>query len=134
MQLTIGDYTIIKSKVEFIGHGIVNIGKSSILQEGSFFDTKGDLFIGSNTVIGKNCQIHTHSHLHFYLNGFLNINQEVNKKVCISNNVLIYNNVNIVAGVNICEGVVVGISSVVVQSINKSGFYAGYPAKLIERF
>ena len=88
-------------------------------------------FLCEKVKIGKNCFI-GHGTMFInddFKNGKIN---KVFKQTNISNNVLIGSNSTILP-VKICSKVIIGAGSVVTKNINKSGVYAGNPAKFIRK-
>lgn len=109
--------------------------------------------IQKNVSIGKRCKIQSHAFICelvnigddcFVSHGAMFINdlfasggpargdKRKWKATKIGNNVSIGTNATILP-VNICDNVVVGAGAVVTKDINKSGIYAGNPAKLIRK-
>ena len=110
---------------------------------GPFVEIQKNVFIDDNTriqshsflcekvKIGKNCFI---GHGTMFINDNFK-NDKINKvfkQTNISNNVLIGSNSTILP-VKICSKVIIGAGSVVTKNINKSGVYAGNPAKFIRK-
>ena len=110
---------------------------------GPFVEIQKNVFVDDNTriqshsflcekvKIGKNCFI-GHGTMFInddFKNGKIN---KVFKQTSISNNVLIGSNSTILP-VKICSKVIIGAGSVVTKNINKSGVYAGNPAKFIRK-
>ena len=110
---------------------------------GPFVEIQKNVFVDDNTriqshsflcekvKIGKNCFI---GHGTMFINDDFK-NDKVNKvfkQTNISNNVLIGSNSTILP-VKICSKVIIGAGSVVTKNINKSGVYAGNPAKFIRK-
>ena len=110
---------------------------------GPFVEIQKNVFIDDNTriqshsflcekvKIGKNCFI---GHGTMFINDDFK-NDKINKvfkQTNISNNVLIGSNSTILP-VKICSKVIIGAGSVVTKNINKSGVYAGNPAKFIRK-
>ena len=110
---------------------------------GPFVEIQKNVFVDDNTriqshsflcekvKIGKNCFI-GHGTMFInddFKNGKIN---KVFKQTNISNNVLIGSNSTILP-VKICSKVIIGAGSVVTKNINKSGVYAGNPAKFIRK-
>ena len=88
-------------------------------------------FLCEKVKIGKNCFI---GHGTMFINDDFK-NDKINKvfkQTNISNNVLIGSNSTILP-VKICSKVIIGAGSVVTKNINKSGVYAGNPAKFIRK-
>ena len=90
-------------------------------------------FVCELVKIGENCFI---SHGVFFINDLFKSggpaggNKAKWLKTILGSNVSIGSNSTILP-VNICDNVVVGAGSVVTKNINKSGIYAGNPAKFI---
>lgn len=110
---------------------------------GPFVEIQKNVFVDDNTriqshsflcekvKIGKNCFI---GHGTMFINDDFK-NDKVNKvfkQTNISNNVLIGSNSTILP-IKICSKVIIGAGSVVTKNINKSGVYAGNPAKFIRK-
>lgn len=110
---------------------------------GPFVEIQKNVFVDDNTriqshsflcekvKIGKNCFI---GHGTMFINDNFK-NDKINKvfkQTNISNNVLIGSNSTILP-VKICSKVIIGAGSVVTKNINKSGVYAGNPAKFIRK-
>lgn len=103
----------------------VSIGKNTKIQSHSF--------ICELVTIGSNCFI---GHGVMFVNDLFsegmpaNGNKSLWKETKISNNVSIGSNSTILP-ISICKNVVIGAGSVVTKNIEKSGIYAGNPARLI---
>ena len=110
---------------------------------GPFVEIQKNVFVDDNTriqshsflcekvKIGKNCFI---GHGTMFINDDFK-NDKINKvfkQTNISNNVLIGSNSTILP-VKICSKVIIGAGSVVTKNINKSGVYAGNPAKKLNK-
>ena len=110
---------------------------------GPFVEIQKNVFVDDNTriqshsflcekvKIGKNCFI---GHGTMFINDDFK-NDKINKvfkQTNISNNVLIGSNSTILP-VKICSKVIIGAGSMVTKNINKSGVYAGNPAKFIRK-
>ena len=110
---------------------------------GPFVEIQKNVFVDDNTriqshsflcekvKIGKNCFI---GHGTMFINDDFK-NDKINKvfkQTNISNNVLIGSNSTILP-IKICSKVIIGAGSVVTKNINKSGVYAGNPAKFIRK-
>ncbi|MDA7470788.1 N-acetyltransferase [Candidatus Pelagibacter ubique] len=92
-------------------------------------------FICELVIIGKNCFI---GHGVMFTNDLFKdgkLGGAVTnwKKTNVGNNVLIGSNSTILP-VNICDDVVIGAGSVITKNIDKSGIYAGNPAKFLRDF
>ena len=118
---TLGDNVFIGPFVEIQKN--VSIDNNTRIQSHSFLCEK--------VKIGKNCFI---GHGTMFINDDFK-NDKINKvfkQTNISNNVLIGSNSTILP-VKICSKVIIGAGSVVTKNINKSGVYAGNPAKFIRK-
>lgn len=136
-----------------IGHGVrivmpVNIygctiGANSFI--GPFVEIQKDVRIGSHCKIQSHtfiCELVSIGDYCFIGHGVMFINdlfinggpaqgkKELWSKTHIGNNVSIGSNSTILP-VNICDRVVIGAGSVVTKDINKSGIYAGNPARFL---
>ena len=101
------------------------IGDYAVLNEGVVLNSRGKIRIGRKTHLSSFCKIYT---------GQLDLNnRSVHKEsdVIIGNNVWIGSAAIILGGVEICDNTVIAAGSVVTKSIDKSGLYAGVPAKYI---
>ena len=113
----------------------VFIGPFVEIQKNVFVDDdtriQSHSFLCEKVKIGKNCFI---GHGTMFINDDFK-NDKINKvfkQTNISNNVLIGSNSTILP-VKICSKVIIGAGSVVTKNINKSGVYAGNPAKFIRK-
>ena len=113
----------------------VFIGPFVEIQKNVFVDDdtriQSHSFLCEKVKIGKNCFI---GHGTMFINDDFK-NDKINKvfkQTNVSNNVLIGSNSTILP-VKICSKVIIGAGSVVTKNINKSGVYAGNPAKFIRK-
>ena len=117
----------------------VFVGPFVEIQSDVFIDEKTKIqshsFICSKVRIGKNCFI---GHGVMFINDKFEKgqnakgNKELWKNTKILNDVYIGSNSTILP-VKICKKVVIGAGSVVTKNINKSGVYAGNPARYIRK-
>ena len=118
---TLGDNVFIGPFVEIQKN--VSIDNNTRIQSHSFLCEK--------VKIGKDCFI---GHGTMFINDDFK-NDKINKifkQTNISSDVLIGSNSTILP-VKICSKVIIGAGSVVTKNINKSGVYAGNPAKFIRK-
>lgn len=87
--------------------------------------------IGSNTLIGTNCEI-IDSDFHDLTPDKRSNGTPITAKVVIGKNVFIGNNVKILKGVTIGDNSVIANSSIVVKSIPENLIAGGNPAKIIK--
>ena len=113
----------------------VFVGPFVEIQKNVFIDDNSRIqshsFLCEKVKIGKNCFI---GHGTMFINDDFK-NDKINKifkQTSISSNVLIGSNSTILP-VKICSKVIIGAGSVVTKNINKSGVYAGNPAKFIRK-
>ena len=113
----------------------VFIGPFVEIQKNVFVDDdtriQSHSFLCEKVKIGKNCFI---GHGTMFINDDFK-NDKINKvfkQTNVSNNVLIGSNSTILP-IKICSKVIIGAGSVVTKNINKSGVYAGNPAKFIRK-
>lgn len=104
----------------------INIGKNVKIMDGCFFNcSHGELFIGDNTIISRNCTIYTWNHE--YEGDKLPFDEQVRiNDVVIGANVWIGMNVTVLPGSFVNEGVIIGAGSVVKGEIGKLAI-AGAP-------
>ena len=113
----------------------VFVGPFVEIQKNVFIDNNSRIqshsFLCEKVKIGKNCFI---GHGVMFINDDFK-NDTINKifiQTNVSNNVLIGSNSTILP-VKICSKVIIGAGSVVTKNIDKSGVYAGNPAKFIRK-
>ena len=113
----------------------VFVGPFVEIQKNVFIDNNSRIqshsFLCEKVKIGKNCFI---GHGVMFINDDFK-NDTINKifiQTNVSNNVLIGSNSTILPG-KICSKVIIGAGSVVTKNIDKSGVYAGNPAKFIRK-
>lgn len=109
---------IIESDVEIGPYSVIHRGtmESTIIRKGCKF--------GAFTNIGHNCEIgeNTIMAANVVLNGGVN----VGKNCWFASGSLVRHHINI------CDDVVIGLGSVVLKDITKSGIYVGSPAKFLK--
>ncbi len=116
----------------FIGP-FVEIQKGVIIDERSKIQSHS--FVCELVKIGKDCTI---AHGVMFINDTFKIggpahgDRDLWKNTIIGNRVSIGSNATILP-VNICDDVVIGAGSVVTKDIEKSGVYAGNPAKILRK-
>lgn len=113
-------------------HGVIEIGKNNFFNSNCKLVSLKSIVIGDNNLFGPNVVIVDHNHRY----------SEADKLICeqgydiesvkIGSNVWIGANVTVCAGVNVCDNVVIAANSVVTKNIEKSGVYAGVPAKFLK--
>ena len=113
----------------------VFVGPFVEIQKNVFIDNNSRIqshsFLCEKVKIGKNCFI---GHGVMFINDDFK-NDTINRifiQTNVSNNVLIGSNSTILP-VKICSKVIIGAGSVVTKNIDKSGVYAGNPAKFIRK-
>ena len=113
----------------------VFVGPFVEIQKNVFIDNNSRIqshsFLCEKVKIGKNCFI---GHGVMFINDDFK-NDTINKifiQTNVSNNVLIGSNSTILP-VKICSKVIIGAGAVVTKNIDKSGVYAGNPAKFIRK-
>jgi acetyltransferase-like isoleucine patch superfamily enzyme len=102
----------------------VHIGNQTRIQSHSFIC--GLVTIGNNCFIGHGVMFINDT----FANGKPSGKPDLWKPTNIGNHVSIGSNATILP-VKICDGVVIGAGAVVTKDINKAGFYAGNPARLM---
>lgn len=109
------------------------VAKSSKIGKGTI--VMHDALINADSVIGENCIINTKSLIEHESNvgDFCHISTGaiLNGNCIIGEDVFIGSHTTIVHGVKIAAATTVGAGSLIIKSIQKSGVYAGCPAKSI---
>ena len=112
--------------------GIIEIGKNNFFNTNCKLVALKSIKVGDNNLFGPNVVIVDHNHKYDEAYKLICEQGYEIKPVNIGSNVWIGANVTICAGVNICNDVVVAANSVVTKNIEKSGVYAGVPAKFLK--
>ena len=113
--------TAVVSKHSVIGEGTIImhnciINANSKIGNNSIINNKA--LVEHDVIIGSNCHIST--------------NANINGNCTISDNVFIGSSVTLKNGISIIDHAIIGLGSVVVKAIEKSGVYVGNPAKKIK--
>lgn len=92
----------------------------------------GECKIGDDVLIGSYVNILSGTNQHRYDNPLLKIREQkgYRVKIIIGNNIWIGN--NCVIANNIADNCVIGVNSLVIKPINKSGVYIGAPARYMK--
>lgn len=107
--------------------GNLRVGNKTIIVNNHYFDLTDNIHIGNNcTIAGIGTQFWTH--------GFDSENNRLQGEIIIKNNIYVGASSRINFGVEINDNNVVGMASVVINSIKESGYLiAGVPAKVISK-
>jgi acetyltransferase-like isoleucine patch superfamily enzyme len=131
-------YPNIHKSVNFSGRNLVVtspdkliMGEGSVFHDDTYLETTGGLTIGKYVHIGRGLTIFTTNHNYQSKIRIPYDEFRIEKPVVIEDFVWIGANVCIVPGVTIEEGAVVGMGSVVVNSIPKCSVVGGNPAEII---
>ena len=117
-------------------HNITNpqnliLGEHIYIGPEAWFSLRGKCRIGSGTIFGPRCRIHTSNHR--YEGDMLPYDHVyVVKDVCIGENVWIGADVSIMPGVSIGEGAVVAACSCVTKDVPPLAVVGGNPARVIK--
>tara|TARA_B100001123_G_C15341188_1_gene1034993 strand:- start:2897 stop:3343 length:447 start_codon:yes stop_codon:yes gene_type:complete len=111
--------------------GSLIIGKGTLVLSGSRIDCSGDVHIGEESHIGRNCQIISHTHDTSDSTVPVMEAPVRSDPVTIGSDVMIYSDVVILPGVSIGDGAVVAIRSVVTDDVDPYSVVGGIPAKVI---
>jgi glycosyltransferase involved in cell wall biosynthesis len=128
MGVKLGKDSYILKKTKFYVNGNLTIGNNSIINRECLLDNRATISIGDNVSIAHNVKIYTGGHVvqSSYFEYF-------QKEVTIENEVCIFSNVIIQPGVTIARGSVVLPGSVVVSNVDSYCVYGGNPAKKISK-
>ena len=96
----------------------------------SWFVLRANLYIGSGTIIGPRCRIHTSTH-NWRGNMLPYDDKYIVKEVRIGNNVWIGADVSIMPGVTIGDGAIVAACACVAKDVPPLALVGGNPAKVI---
>lgn len=91
----------------------------------------GQIYIGSNTLIGPNCVLHTGNHI--FTDRKIPIRKQGHEfaSINIGDDVWVSANVTILKGVSIGKGAIIAAGSVVTKSVEPFQIVGGVPAKVI---
>ncbi len=125
-DLEVGDETEINSNNTILGNNNFKIGSNSRIMNYHYFDVWNNITIGNNTwIAGRNSQFWTHGSTKTKLKKHLSIT--------IGNNVYIGSNCCISPGIVISDLNLVGMGSIVLNSIESNkNIVSGNPAKIIK--
>ena len=112
----------------FIVGNLINIGKNSVINRGTYLDGRVRLTIGNNVNISNYCYIQTLTH-DPHSSDF----KCLLEPVTIENNVWIGAKAIVLTGVKIGEGAVIGAGAVVTKNIPPYTIAVGSPAKVIKK-
>jgi acetyltransferase-like isoleucine patch superfamily enzyme len=108
------------------------VGEYCYLGPNAWLELRGNLYIGSGTIIGPRLKVHTANHR---WDGTMLPYDDIYivKDVYIGKNVWIGSDVSIMAGVHIGEGAIVAAGSVVTKNVPALTLVGGNPAKEIKK-
>ena len=123
---------ILASKV-FLGSPKLIMSKDSFINHGCFLDTSEYITLGDNVRIGPRVTIltSTHTYAHNVMRrgpGSINLK----KSVVIENGVWIGTGSIILPGILIREGCIIAAGSVIINSTEPNGLYAGNPGRRLK--
>ena len=109
--------------------GKLHIGRNVFINDNSAINSRNEIYIGDDTVIGQNVLIYDHDH------NYRDIQHMRDKfvlgKVIIGKNVWIGSNVVILPGVELGDNVIVGAGAVITKSFSNNSVIGGIPAHFI---
>jgi acetyltransferase-like isoleucine patch superfamily enzyme len=126
LGFSIGDRSRISLGFDFYRHGNLIIGKNTVINRNCSFDNRGEIEIGNNCSISRDVKIFTAGHAINSSWGELKI-----KPVCIEDNVMIFSGSYIMPGVTLHKNSVVLPGSVVTKDVCEGGVVGGNPARLV---
>jgi len=129
VMTSIEDHVLIKSRT-LKNKGNLKVGKNVVLGVRVLLDAEGELIIGNNVTISRECMIYTHTH---------NIKEyKISEDVVECSQVVIEDDVWIGArsiilpsAEKIGKGAIIGAGSVVTKKVDPFSIVAGNPAKVI---
>lgn len=92
----------------------------------------GKIFIHDNCLIGPNVVMRTSDHMFLDESKLIQEQGHASENIIIEEDVWIASNVIILKGVNVAKGCIIAAGSVLNQSTEPMGVYAGIPAKRIK--
>lgn len=107
----------------------VHVGKNVVINFNNNFVDDGDIYIGSDTMIGPNCTFATA--VHPTSPRLRRSKLQFNKPIHIGENVWLGGNVTVLPGVSIGENSIVGAGSIVTKDIPANVIAVGNPARVL---
>jgi len=101
------------------------------IEYGATFYLRHKLFIGSGTIIGPRCTVHTDNH-NYNGNSLPYDSDMIGEDIKIGKNVWIGDNVTLLPGCKIGDGAVIGAGAVIAKEIPNLAIVVGNPAKIIK--
>ena len=126
-----GGYFIVQPNVYISNPDKLIAGKNITINDNSYIECKGGLYIGNDVMIGHSVSILTNSHGYEEREIAMNHQEEIVKKVVIGNNVWIGAKATILMGVTIGDNVIIGTNALVNKDVPSNAVVAGVPAKII---
>lgn len=138
-----GSNILIGRYAQFSHPNLIEVGDNFQLGDFSTVDAgeSDGIYIGNNVMMAKNVFLRSANHnfnsVHIPINQQGHTSKTINFNssaygIVLENNIWLGANVSIVSGVHIESGCVIGVGSVVTQSIKKNLVVAGIPAKIIK--
>lgn len=129
IMTSIEDHVLIKSRT-LQNRGNVRVGKNVVLGVRVILDAEGELIIGNNVTISRECMIYTHTH---NIKEYKKSDNVVEcSQVVIEDDVWIGARAIILPSAKtIGRGAIVGAGSVVTKQVEPFSIVAGNPAKVI---
>lgn len=125
--ITIGDRVMIDKDARIIAQGgNIVIGDDVFIGKNVTLIAFSDLHIGSRTLLGQNCSVHTENH-----GGPGRRDDFSSSPVHIGDDVWLGAGVVVTSGTTITHRVTVGANSVVTKTLDSAATYAGVPAREI---
>lgn len=137
-KVKIADGCIIEKGVYFKHDGPYSIGKSILIEEGTFIGSNCEFNIKERIEVGKNCLIASGSRFIDHDHG-LSLNELMKDQACpsakikIEDNVWLGANVVVLKGVTIKSGAVVAAGAIVNKDIDTNEIWGGVPARKIRK-
>lgn len=131
--LFIGDNVIIKNGAYVSAcNSIISISNFAFIGAYSWTGGKGNIKIGTNTMISINCVLISSNHDYQNIPVPYYSGEEIIGDITIGNNVWIGSSSVILPGVKIGDGSVIGAGSIITKDIPQDSMAFGNPAKIIK--
>lgn len=133
VKFTDNGYCLIQQNVCIYHPERLSIGGHTAINENSYIECEGGLFIGNDVMIGHGVSILTNTHNHSDISTPMNQQGLSKAPVNIGNNVWIGAKATITLGVSIGDNVIIGANAFVNKDIPDNVIVGGIPAKIIKK-
>jgi maltose O-acetyltransferase len=127
----ISQEAILRGKIVVTDVEKIQIGPQSVVNDNTYFETRGHLKIGRNVHLARGLTIWTIDHNYRSAKSIPYDEVIIEKSVVIKDFVWIGANVSIIPGIIVEEGAIVGMGAVVTKDVPYCAIVGGSPAKVI---